>query len=63
MPGHDLFRRVSAILKDNGYEPVRSHGGHFFFQKDGKGVNVSHGMHDKNLAKKILKQAQVKAQL
>ena len=57
MSQHDLFRRVTDILKSRGFKPVRSHGGHIWFQKDNHGVNVSHGMRDRNLAKQVLKNA------
>ena len=42
MSDRDLFRRVTGILKDNGFEPVPTkRGGHIHLAKEGLKITVS----------------------
>jgi predicted RNA binding protein YcfA (HicA-like mRNA interferase family) len=62
--GHrDLFKRVTEILKSNDFDLVRSHGGHFFYRKGDKQLNVCLGWCDKHLAEKALKRVGLRLEL
>lgn len=64
MSDRDLFRKVTGILKDNGFAPVPTkRGGHLHLAKEGLKITVSYSLCDRNRANQIFKQAQIHAKL
>ena len=57
MSNHELFNSVRRALLSNGFEQVKKKGagGHYYFRKEGLKITLSHGMHDRGMARKILK--------
>jgi len=58
MSNHELFNTVRLQLLDNGFERAKKHGGgHFKFRKGALTITVPHKLHDRGMARTILKQA------
>ncbi len=65
MSSHDLYNKVVEALRQNGFELVRNKGGHYIYGKEEprRRVPVPHQLHDRGMARRILKQAAIEAHL